>query len=133
MYFFVTAIIDCVIVFAMKNYVWHKQVVSSDFDLINCPVYDPIKDFHRDPTGVYVLIRCDVKNSFIEVALCDKKHAIMKAFRGRKAQDLYYTIFEYEKRHKLKWFGRKDHVAYLGKELKKCEFAILNKEGYVQE
>jgi len=117
----------------MKNYVWHKQVVSSDFDLINCPVYDPIKDFHRDPTGVYVLIRCDVKNSFIEVALCDKKHAIMKAFRGRKAQDLYYTIFEYEKRHKLKWFSRKDHVAYLGKELKKCELAILNKESYVQE
>ena len=72
----------------MKKYVWHKQSLSPDFELINCPVYDPIKDFRRDPTGVYVLIRCDAKDSSIEVAVCDKKHAIIKAFRGRKAQDL---------------------------------------------
>ena len=79
-----------------KNYVWHKQVVSSDLGIINCPVYEPIKDFRRDPTGAYVLIRCDIKNAIIEVAICDKKHTIIKVFRGRKAQDLYYTIFEYE-------------------------------------
>ena len=117
----------------MKNYDWHKQTISPDFELIDCPVYDPIKDFRRDPTGIYVLIRCDVENSSIEVAICDKKHTIIKAFRGRKSQDLYVTIFEYEKKHKLKWFTRKDHVAYLGKELKKAEFAILKKEDYVQE
>ena len=62
-----------------------------------------------------------------------KCQACCAAFRGRKAQDLYYTIFEYEKKHQLKWFSRKDHVAYLGKELKKCEFAILGKGDYVQE
>jgi len=117
----------------MKNYVWHKQAISPELEIIDCPVYDSLKDFRRDPTGVYVLIRCDKEKLLIEVAICDKKHTIIKAFRGRKAQDLYYTIFEYEKKNKLKWFGRKDHAAYLGKELKKCEFALLGKEDYVQE
>lgn len=117
----------------MKNYVWHKQTIAPNFELIDCPPYDPIKGFRRDPTGAYVLIRCDIKDASIEVAVCDQKHTIIKAFRGRKAQDLYYTIFEYEKRHKLKWFSRKDHAAYLGKELKKAEFALLGKEDYVQE
>ena len=85
----------------MKDYVWHKQSISSKLDIINCPDYDPIKDFRRDPTGNYVLIRCDIENSFIEVAICDKKHTIIKVFRGRKAQDLYYTIFEYEKKQHM--------------------------------
>jgi len=116
-----------------KDYVWHKQVISSDLEIINCLNYDPIKDFRRDPMGAYVLIRCDMENSLIEVAICDKKHTIIKVFRGRKAQDLYYTIFEYEKKNKLKWFSRKDHAAYLGKELKKCEFALAGKEEYIQE
>jgi hypothetical protein len=117
----------------MKDYVWHKQVISSKLDIIDCPVYDPIKNFRRDPTGVYVLVRCDIKNALIEVAICDKKHTIVKVFRGRKAQDLYYTIFEYEKKNKFKWFTRKDHAAYLGKELKKCEFGLSGKEPYIQE
>ena len=106
--------------------------MAADFKLIQCIDYDPIKNFHRDPTGFYVLIRCDIHGA-IEVAICDKKHVIIKAFQGKKAQDLYYTIFEYEKKHQLKWFSRKDHVAYLGKELKKAELALVNKEIYVQE
>jgi len=118
----------------MKNYVWHKQTISPDLEIIDCPVYDPIKDFHRDPTGAYVLIRCDKKNSLIEVAVCDKDHTLIKAFRGHKAQDLYHTIFKYEKKHGFKWFNRSDHAAYLGKELKKCEFFLTGKEkNYVQE
>jgi hypothetical protein len=115
----------------MKNYVWHKQSIADDFELINCPAHDPLKDFRRDPTGTYVLIRCD--GPFIEVAVCDKKHVIVKAFRGKKAQDLYCAIFEYEKKNHLKWFSRKDHAAYLGKELKKAEFALSGKEAYIQE
>ena len=117
----------------MKNYVWQKQVIAPDLEIIDCPVYDPIKDFRLDPTGAYVLIRCDSEHALIEVAICDKKHVIVKVFRGRKAQDLYYTIFEYEKKHGVKWFERKDHIAYLGKELKKAELALSGKENYVQE
>ena len=117
----------------MKNYVWHKQSIAPDLEIIDCPVYDPIKDFHRDPTGAYVLIRCDVAEFLIEVAICDKKHTVIKVFRGRKAQDIYCTIFQYEKKHKITWFDRKDHAAYLGKELKKAESALLGKESFVQE
>ena len=117
----------------MKKYVWHKQVIAPDLEIIDCAKYDPIGDFHRDPTGVYVLIRCDMDSSLTEVAICDRKHTIIKVFRGHKPQDLYYSIFEYEKKHKLKWFSRKDHVAYLGKELEKAHLAILEKESYVQE
>ncbi len=117
----------------MKNYVWHKQSLAPDLEIIDCPAYDPIKDFRRDPTGAYVLIRCDVPSSLIEVAVCDKKHTVIKVFRGPKAQDIYYTLFEYEKKHHVKWFSRKDHAAYLGKELKKAEFALLGKEDYIQE
>jgi hypothetical protein len=116
-----------------KDYVWHKQSTSPKLKILNCPVYDDIKDFRRDPTGVYVLIRCDTDKKFIEVAICDKKHMIIKVFRGAKAQDLYFTIFEYEKKNKLKWFSRKDHAAYLGKELKKCDLALAGKEPYLQE
>jgi hypothetical protein len=116
-----------------KDYVWNKQSIVPDLEVIDCPVYDPIEDFRRDPTGVYVLIRCDIANSLIDVAICDKKHTIIKAFRGRKAQDRYYAIFEYEKKHRLNWFSRKDHAAYLGKELKKAEFGLAGKDSYIQE
>jgi len=117
----------------MKKYIWHKQTKLPDLKPIICPDYDLIKYFRRDPTGVYVLIRCDTTQATIEVAICDKKHTIIKTFQGRNSQDLYFTIFEYEKKHKLKWFSRKDHAAYLGKELKKCEYALLGKGKYVQE
>ena len=116
-----------------KKYVWHKQSVASNLEVIDCLVYDDIKDFHRDPSGFYVLIRVDAKNFLIEVAICDKKHVIVKAFRGKKSQDIYHTIFTYEKKHKWEWFKNKDHIAYLGKELKKAEWALAEKKEYWQE
>ena len=117
----------------MKKYVWHKQSIVSDLEIIDCAVYDPIKDFRMDPSGHYVLIRVDVAHALIEVAICDKKHQIIKVFRGGKSQDLYFSIFEYEMKHGSEWFRRKDHIAYLGKELKKAELALTRKEEYVQE
>jgi len=116
-----------------KKYTWHKQTLSDDLEIIKCPKHDPIKDFHRDPTGVYVLIRCDNESQSIETAICDKKHTIIKVFRGQQSQDLYLTIFDYEKKHHCQWFSRKDHIAYLGKELKKAQQAISKKEDYIQE
>ncbi|MDE2221564.1 MAG: DUF4346 domain-containing protein [Candidatus Omnitrophica bacterium] len=117
----------------MKDYVWHKQTVSPDLEIIDCSAYDPLKDFRRDPTGAYVLIRCEGAQGVIEVAVCDKNHVITHVFRGRKAQDLYFSLFEYEKEHGTAWFDRKDHAAYLGKELKKAELALEGKGDYVQE
>ena len=116
-----------------KEYIWHKQSIASNLEIIDCTPYDPIKDFRMDPAGYYVLIRADKSQALIEVAICDGKHQIMKVFRGNKSQDLYFSIFEYEKKHHCEWFRRKDHIAYLGKELKKAEMALVGKEEYVQE
>jgi hypothetical protein len=116
-----------------KDYVWYKQSATSDMEIVDCLVYDPIKDFNRDPTGYYVLIRVNKPESLIEVAICDKDHKIIKTFRGKKSQDVYHAIFLYEKKCKVEWFKNKDHIAYLGKELKKAEYALAGQEEYVQE
>lgn len=116
------------------DYHWQKQSIDSKNETIDCPVYDPLKDFHRDPSGFYVLIRANFVDLKIEVAVCDKDHKIMKTFRGAKAQDVYEGIFKYEKKHQLAWFKDKGHMAYLGKELKKAEIAlVLGQNNYFQE
>ena len=118
----------------MKDkYIWQKQSVAPDVEIIDCLVYDPIKDFSMDPSGCYVLIRLDIKDAVIEVAICNKQHVVIKVFRGKKSQDIYHSIFQYEKKHGCEWFKNKDHVAYLGKELKKAEYALAGKENYWQE
>jgi len=117
-----------------KNYVWHKQSMAPLCETIDCSVYDPIKDFRRDKTGFYVLIRPDYSKKSIEVAICDKKHVIVKVFRGKKSVDIFEEIFRYEKRHHKLWFSDKAHAAYLGKELKKAEIAIESgSRDYCQE
>ncbi len=119
---------------ATKTYIWHQQTVAADFSMVDCPKRDPIKDFKRDPSGAYVLIRLDRALRQIEVAVCDQKHCILKAFRGQTAEDVYEGIFQYEKKHRLQWFQSKGHIAYLGKELKKAELALAKpKNNYIQE
>ena len=116
------------------SYVWEAQQAAKNCETINCPQYDHYADFRRDPTGVYVLIRLNWHISRIEVAICDKDHHILKVFSGRTCQDLYDTIFKYEKKYSLKWFVEKTHIAYLGKELKKAELALtLGQTSYFQE
>ena len=101
---------------------------------IDCPVYDPIKDFRRDPTGFYVLIRTDFVAMKIEAAVCDKAHKIVGIFRGAKAQDVYEGMFRHEKKQGLLWFKDKGHCAYIGKELKKAELALVTgQNSYLQE
>ncbi len=116
------------------NYVWYKQSMHPLCEVIDCPVYDPIKDWVRDPSGFYVLIRADYEQGRIEVAVCDKDHLIVRVFRGVSPQDLYEGIFRYEKKHGLTWFSDKGHAAYLGKEMKKAALAIASgRRDYCQE
>ena len=116
------------------DYIWQKQSKADQCETVDCSAHDPIKDFHRDPTGYYVLIKPDFTTLKIEVAICDKDHAIVKVFRGAKAQDLYEGIFKFEQKHKCQWFKDKGHIAYLGKELKKAELAlVLGQNSYFQE
>ena len=116
------------------NYTWETQQQSEDCEVWECPECDSYKDFKRDPTGYYVLIKVNFELLRIEVAVCDKAHKIVRIFRGRKSQDLYNAIFKYEKDCKVVWFREKTHIAYLGKELKKAELAlVMGNSGYFQE
>lgn len=116
------------------NFIWQTQTHDAKCETIDCFSLDPIKDFRRDPTGYYVLIRPDYAHKKIEVAMCDKKHVIVKVFRGSKASDIYESILRYEVKHRQKWFQLKGHVAYLGKELKMAELAIVSgRNDYCQE
>jgi hypothetical protein len=113
---------------------WAKQKLAKGCETIDCPEYDSMKDFHRDPTGFYVLIKVSFVTIRIEVAICNKDHEIVKIFSGRKAQDIYHEIFQYEKKHKVQWLQDKSHIAYLGKELKKAELAlVMGNSAYFQE
>ena len=113
---------------------WIKdKTLHKDFEVIQCKPYDDYKD-HKNDTGCYTLIKVDFEFYEIQVAVVNYKHEILKMFKGRRAQDIYNAIFEYEKQNNLKWFMEKQHIAYLGKELKKAEIALsMGNSGYYQE
>jgi hypothetical protein len=116
------------------SYIWASQEKAPDCECVDCAESDPIKDFNRDPTGYYVLIRVNFETLRIEVAICGKNHKIVKIFSGRNTRDLSCAIFQYEKKLNLEWFKEKSHIAYLGKELKKAELALsLGQNFYFQE
>lgn len=117
-----------------KDHIWQNQKLDKDCETIEVKPIDLYKDFKRDPKGFYILIRLNFALLRIEVAICNKDHKIVRIFRGRNAQDIYHAIFQYEKEHHVKWFEEKTHIAYLGKELKKAELAlVLGNSAYFQE
>ena len=113
---------------------WVKdKTLAKDFEVIQCKPYDDYRD-HKNDNSCYTLIKVDFEFYEIQVAICNYKHEILKMFKGKRAQDIYATIFEYEKKNNLTWFTEKQHIAYLGKELKKAEIALaLGNSGYYQE
>lgn len=113
---------------------WIKdKSLHKDFTVINCLPYDDYKD-HKNDNQCYVLIKVDFEFYEIHVAICNYQHEIVAVFKGRRPQDIYNAIFKYEEDHGLKWFTEKQHIAYLGKELKKAEIALaLGNTGYYQE
>ena len=116
------------------KYIWSKQKLSKDCETIDCPEYDDYRDFKRDSSGNYVLIKVNLEEPGIEVAICDKDHNLTHIFKGKKSQDLYDGIFSYEKKNNITWFNEKTHIAYLGKELKKAELALnAGSSDYYQE
>ncbi len=115
-------------------YVWAKQQMVSGLKPIICKTHDPYKDFRRDPTGYYVLIRPNFETRTIELAICNKAHVIEAVFIGHSCQDVYEGVFQYEKKQAKHWFKDKGHCAYIGKELKKAELAlVLGQNNYFQE
>ena len=117
-----------------SSYKWETQKLADNYQTQECLEYDNYKDFKRDRSGFYVLIKLNFELSRIEVGLCDKDHNVVQVFRGRRSQDIYNAIFKYEKTSKTEIFLEKTHIAYLGKELKKAELALcLGNTGYFQE
>lgn len=113
---------------------WVKdKTLAENFEVIECKPYDDYKD-HKNDNACYILVKVDFEFCEIQVAICNYKHEIMKVFRGKRSQDVYNAIFDYEKEHNVEWFTEKQHIAYLGKELKKAEIALaLGNTGYYQE
>src|SRR3989338_2248137 len=116
------------------HYHWAQQKLAKNCKPVIAPNSIRLKVFIGDPSGYYVLIKVNFVTSRIEVAVCNKEHEIVKIFSGRKSQDIYYQIFQYEKKYKIVWFQDKGHIAYLGKELKKAELAlVMGNSAYFQE
>ena len=113
---------------------WVKdKTLSKDFEVISCPPYNDYHD-HKNDDGCYILVKVDFEFYEIHVAILNYTHEIMRVFRGKRPQDIYSAIFAYEQKYNFKWFSEKQHIAYLGKELKKAEIALaLGNTGYYQE
>lgn len=117
-----------------KRPAWVKdKTLADDFEVIQCRRWDDYKDFTFDKKGCYVLIRISMDSWEIGVAVCSQDHTILKEFRGRRAQDIYCAIFAYDKEQGMGWFNEPQHIAYLGKELKKAEIALVLGTQYYQE
>ena|SRR3989338_4454942 len=89
--------------------------------------YDDAKEFVIDPAG-YFLIRINKEGKKIEVAFCNEKNKIKLITYGKKPIDIYQTILNKEKVN-----IRKDHAAYLGRELQKAYIALKKDLEYVQD
>ena len=117
----------------MERPAWVKdKTVADDFEVIEAKELDDIKDFVMDK-GCYVLIKIYKEEGEIGVGMCDYGHVILKEFKGKRAKNIWNAIFKYEEENNIKWFNTKDHIAYLGKELAKAEYAMKNNLEYEQE
>ena len=95
-----------------------KEIIAS---------YDDRKDFVIDGKN-YFLIRLDRENKNIEVGFCKEKNKVALKVTGKKPVDIYQTMINKEKLP-----IRKDHAAYLGRELQKAYIALKNHLEYVQD
>lgn len=87
--------------------------------------YDDRKEFVIDPAG-YFLIR--IQDGLIEVGFCEKPGVVNLIVRGKKPIAIYQTII-----NKVGLEIRKDHYAYLGRELQKAYIALEKGLAYIQD
>lgn len=110
---------------------WAVQRMAPDCPQWVCPATDPIRDFRRDPSGCYVLIR--LEPPLLAVAVCTGKHEIIAVFRGASARDVYTALLRHQEDQGTGWFTSLEHTAYLGRELGRAEGALVRGEPFVQE
>jgi hypothetical protein len=119
----------------MERPSWVKdKTTGKEYEVIQAPHYDDYKDFVMEPSGYYALIKIHMDKHEIALAVCNSTHEIQKEFRGKRSQDILHCLFSFEKEHNLTWFTLKEHIAYLGRELKKAEMHLaMGNSGYYQE
>ena len=89
--------------------------------------YDDNKEFVLDPAG-YFLIRINKEKQLIEVGFCNERNKLVLKVIGKKPIEIYQTIINKENLQ-----IRKDHCAYLGRELQKAYIAVQKNIEYVQD
>lgn len=108
-----------------------KEIVTTELKQDNVreveAEYDDNKEFVLDPTG-YFLIRINKEKQLMEVGFCNERNKLVLKISGKKPIDIYQTIINKEKLP-----IRKDHCAYLGRELQKAYIALQKNLEYVQD
>ncbi len=104
-----------------------KVEVSEEESKVVEASYDDEKEFQLDEKG-YFLIKVNRENKKIEVAFCEKPNEISLTVKGDNPLEIYQTIINKEKLE-----IRKDHYAYLGRELQKAYTALRENIEYVQD
>ena len=102
-----------------------KPVLSKDCKIITAK-YDDYAEFVLDSFG-YFLIRVDYKKKLLEVGLCKEDNVIITLVKGKNPLEIYKTVIN---NHLV---TRKDHCAYLGRELQKALTCLNQKVIYVQD
>lgn len=116
---------------AVKNletgeYIYGTEIITDHAEEVGAE-YDDSKEFQLDKEG-YFLIRVDEKNKNIEVGFCREPNKVSLKVTGKKPIDIYHMII-----NKKKLNIRKDHCAYLGRELQKAYIALKKGIKYVQD
>lgn len=89
--------------------------------------YDDSKEFVLDPKG-YFLIRVNYETNELEAGFCNEKNNMILKVMGKKPIDVYHTIST-----KTNLELRKEHFAYLGRELEKAYHCLMTNLEYVQD
>ncbi|MBS3171165.1 ferredoxin [Candidatus Woesearchaeota archaeon] len=89
--------------------------------------YDDNKEFVLDPAG-YFLIRINKEKKLIEVGFCNERNKLVLKIVGKKPIEVYNEIVNKEKLP-----IRKDHCAYLGRELQKAYISLQENLEYIQD
>jgi hypothetical protein len=109
-----------------------RQKFHKDFKIVECKPFDDMLDFELDASA-YTLIRINRATYTIHVAIVRHDHKILREYIGKRPQDIYHNIFKDMFNETFHWFTIPDHMAYLGKELKKAEICLVNGSDYNQE
>ena len=103
-----------------------KEVrISKDCEKIKAS-YDDYSEFILDVNG-YLLIRVNYKQELLEVGLVKKDNVIIKLISGKTPLTVYKTAINHH------FVSRKDHAAYLGRELQKAYTCLKRGLLYVQD